>query len=107
MSQADQPPAPGWYRWDGADLVLQVHVQPRASREGLVGVTPHGLRVRLTSAPADGAANEALRTLFSAEFAVPRADVVLERGATGRHKQVRVRSPRRLPAQLNLAKPLA
>ena len=95
---------PAWYRWDGADLVLQLHVQPRASREGLADVSAHGLKVRLTAAPAEGGANAALRKLLAREFRVPQADIGLERGASGRHKQVRIRDPRRLPAQLKLTK---
>jgi uncharacterized protein len=91
---------PGWYRWDGPDLVLQLHVQPRASHEALAGVSEQGLKVRLSTPPVDGRANEALQALLSREFGVPKAHVLLERGASGRRKQVRIRSPRRFPAVL-------
>lgn len=96
-----------WYRWDGADLILTLHVQPRASRAGFAGVTPQGLKVRLTAAPVEGEANEALRSLMAREFGVPKSDVTLARGVRGRHKQLRIRAPRRLPAGLNLVKSLA
>jgi uncharacterized protein (TIGR00251 family) len=98
---------PSWYRWDKTDLVLQLHVQPRASSEGLVGVTEQGLKVRLTTPPVDGRANQALQHLLSREFAVSKADIVIERGISGRHKQVRIRSPRRLPVQIPAIKGLA
>ncbi|HKQ30796.1 MAG TPA: DUF167 family protein [Burkholderiales bacterium] len=91
----------GWFRWDGPDLVLQLHVQPRASREGLADVGPRGLKVRLTAAPADGKANEALQNLLSRAFEVPKAHIVLEKGASTRIKQVRIHAPRRLPAVLS------
>lgn len=94
-----------WYRWDGADLILQLHIQPKASREGIAGITERGLRIRLTAAPADGQANAALQTLLAREFGVPKADIALERGGSGRHKQVRIRAPRRLPPDLALSKP--
>jgi uncharacterized protein len=94
-----------WYRWDGPDLILQLHVQPRASREGIAEVTPHGLKIRLTAAPVEGEANEALCALLAREFSVPKREIVLERGSSGRHKQVRIPSPRRLPAELSLKKP--
>jgi len=87
-----------WYRWDGSDLVLELHVQPRASSEGLAGVSEQGLKVRLATPPVDGRANEALQTLLSREFGVPKAHIVLERGASARRKRVRIRAPRRLPA---------
>jgi uncharacterized protein (TIGR00251 family) len=95
----------GWYRWDGTDLVLQLHVQPRASREGFAGVTAQGLKIRLTAAPVEGEANLALQALLAHEFGVPKKDVVLERGASGRKKQARIRQPRRLPADLPLVRP--
>jgi len=93
-----------WFRWDGADLILQLHVQPRASRAGFAGITERGLRVRLTAAPVEGEANEALQTLLAREFGVPKGDVSLEHGSTARHKRVRIHSPRRLPATLALTK---
>ena len=93
-----------WYRWDGADLILQLHVKPRASREGLGEPTARGLKVRLTAPPAENQANEALQALLAREFSVPKGDISLERGATGRQKQVRIRSPRRLPTGLSFPK---
>ena len=39
---------------------LGVHVQPRAARSEIVGVHGDALKVRLTSPPVEGAANEAL-----------------------------------------------
>ena len=94
-----------WYRWDGTDLILQLHVQPRARREGFAGISERGLKVRLTAPAVEGQANEALHGLLAHEFGVPQGAIVLERGATGRHKQIRVRSPRRFPPDLPLTKP--
>ncbi len=97
-------PPLSWYRWDGADLVLQLHIQPRASREAIGEVSTHGLKVRLTAAPAEGQANEALQRLLAREFKVPKGQVVLERGESARHKQIRIRSPQRLPALISAPK---
>jgi len=104
VTQATRAHALAWYRWDGGDLILQLHIQPRASREGIAGLTERGLKIRLTAAPTDGQANEALCALLAREFDVSQRSVTLERGANGRHKQVRIHSPRRLPADLPLAK---
>ncbi len=91
---------PAWYRWDGDDLVLQLRVQPRASRDELAG--PHGerLRVRITAPPVDGRANAHLMRFLAAAFGVPPAGVRLERGETGRDKVVRVMRPQRFPEPL-------
>jgi uncharacterized protein (TIGR00251 family) len=95
---------PPWYRWDGPDLVLQLLVQPRAQRPGFAGVTERGLKIRLAAAPVDGAANAALQQFLAEAFHVPKKEVVLEQGESARRKRIRIRSPRRLPAELGIEK---
>jgi hypothetical protein len=91
---------PAWFRREGEDLVLAVRVQPRAARDELAG--PHGdrLRVRITAPPVDGKANAHLLRFLAGCFDVPLANVALERGGTGRDKQVRIRRPGRIPEGL-------
>ena len=91
---------PAWCRWDGEDLILALRVQPRASRDELAG--PHGerFRVRIAAPPVDGKANAHLLRFLADCFGVPVADARLERGETGRDKQVRIRRPRRVPPAL-------
>lgn len=91
---------PAWYRWDGDDLMLQLRVQPRASRDELAGTHGERLRVRITAPPVDGRANAHLLRFIAAVFGVPPAGVRLERGETGRDKVVRVMQPRRFPEPL-------
>lgn len=87
-----------WYRWDGPDLVLALRVQPRASQDDIAGIHDDHLRVRLTAPPVDDKANAALLRRFATDFAVPRARVVIELGASGRSKRLRIAAPARLPA---------
>ncbi len=90
-----------WYRWDGDDLVLDLRVQPKASRDRLVG--PHGedaFKVTLTAPPVDGKANAHLVRFLAKAFGVPRARVVLESGQAGRRKRVRIVAPGKLPLSL-------
>ncbi|MCE3285456.1 MAG: hypothetical protein K0R70_1712, partial [Steroidobacteraceae bacterium] len=47
-------------RRDGVDVLLEVRVQPRASRNEFAGVVGTRLRVRLNAPPVDGRANAAL-----------------------------------------------
>ena len=91
---------PAWCRRDGEDLVLALRVQPRASRDELAG--PHGerFRVRITAPPVDGKANAHLLRFLASCFDVPAAAVRLERGETGRDKQVRIHRPGRIPSVL-------
>jgi uncharacterized protein len=86
-----------WFRWDGADLVLQLAIQPRARETAFAGAAGDRLKVRLTAPPVEGRANEALVDFLSAEFGVPKRQILLEQGETGRQKRVRVVSPRKIP----------
>jgi hypothetical protein len=72
----------------GAELDLQV--VPRASRSRVVGELGGRLKVQLAAPPVDGAANAALIELLADALAVPRADLDLVRGHTGKRKTVRV-----------------
>ncbi|MFI5307195.1 MAG: DUF167 domain-containing protein [Polyangiales bacterium] len=74
---------------DGA-VCFQVRVSPRASREGLSGVHGGALKVSLTAAPVDGAANEALVALLAKTLRVPKRAVIIAHGEHGRTKSVRV-----------------
>ena len=89
---------PAWYRWEGADLVLCLRVQPRASRDELLGPEGGHLRVRVTAPPVAGKANEHLRRFLAELFGVPRARVELLAGEQSRTKRWRVRGPDRLPS---------
>lgn len=94
-------PAP-WYRWDGTDLVLQVVVQPRASRDAIAGVVGANLKIRLTAPPVEGRANEHLIAFLAELFGTPRSAVILEHGSGSRRKRLRVKRPRQFPPQLNI-----
>lgn len=87
-------------RRDGTDWVLDLRVQPRASRSEFAGIHGDRLRVRLNSPPVDGRANAALVEFIAAAFDVPRARVVLEQGLSSRDKRVRVLDAAALPAVL-------
>ena len=78
-------------RRDGGDLLLEVRVQPRASRTEFAGVMGSRVRVRLQAPPVDGRANAALVEFLAEAFDVPRARVTIEHGLSGRDKRVRVR----------------
>jgi uncharacterized protein (TIGR00251 family) len=91
-----------WYRREGADLVLEVLVQPRAAHDALAGIVDGRLKIRLTAPPVDGAANEHLVGWLAREFGIPRRQVRIEHGERGRRKRVRLISPKKYPAGLDL-----
>ncbi|HWP95125.1 MAG TPA: DUF167 family protein [Gammaproteobacteria bacterium] len=87
----------GWYTWHDGDLVLRLRVVPRAAADVIMGPYGDRLRVRLAAPPVEGRANEHLCAWLAECCGVPRRDVTLVAGFTGRDKTVRIHRPRRLP----------
>ncbi len=81
---------PPWLRVATAGVTLEVLVQPRASRTRVAGEHDGRLKIQLAAPPVDGEANAALLAFLAEELGVRKADVVIERGETGRRKTVRV-----------------
>ncbi len=67
---------------------IQVHLQPRASRNEVVGVVEQGLKIRLNAPPVDDRANRQLVDFLAKTLDVPRRDVVLLHGQKSRSKTV-------------------
>lgn len=88
------------WRWEDGDLLLTLHVQPRASRNELAGMHGDALKVRITAPPVDGKANAHLARFLAGEFGVGRGAVELVAGATARRKTFRIRAPRKLPSHI-------
>jgi len=96
-------PAP-WYRWDGCDLLLDIHVQPGARGDRIDGIHGERLKIRISAPPVDGKANTYLLRFLAREFGVTARMVTLEHGSCGRGKRVRIRQPQRLlPGMMDAA----
>ncbi|HTN53114.1 MAG TPA: DUF167 domain-containing protein [Anaeromyxobacter sp.] len=84
--------------------VLELLVQPRASRTRVVGEHDGRLKLQLAAPPVDGEANAALVEFLAAALSLRKADVAIVRGETGRRKTVRVagRTAAQVAAALDL-----
>lgn len=71
-------------------LTFQVYVVPRASRSEIVGEHNGALRVRLATAPVDGAANRELIAVLAKALHVSRNAVEINAGHTSKIKRVTV-----------------
>jgi len=91
-----------FYRWDGEDLILDCHLQPKASCDEFAGLHGERLKIRLSAPPVDGKANAKLLAFLADAFAVSKSQVSLESGQQSRQKRVRIKQPRQLPAVLEL-----
>jgi len=71
--------------------LIRVRVTPRSGREELIHDNPEEIRVRLTSPPVKGAANQSLVKLLARSLGVEKNDVEIVSGLSSRRKTVRVR----------------
>lgn len=88
-----------------SDGLLRVRVQPRASRNEVVGWQDDALRVRVTAPPADGLANRAVTDLLARALRLPASQIALVRGAASRDKLFRVARLSAADVRLRLAAP--
>ncbi|WP_236201285.1 DUF167 domain-containing protein [Pseudomonas pseudonitroreducens] len=92
-----------FYHWDGEDLILDCHLQPKASRDEFAGLHGERLKIRLTAPPVEGKANAHLLAFLGKVFGVAKSAVKLESGELNRQKRVRIPRPTKLPAELGIA----
>ncbi len=67
-------------------VLIDLHVQPRASRNCIAGLYGDRLKVSVKAPPVDSKANEACRTLLAKALKIPKARIILKAGQTSRHK---------------------
>lgn len=67
-------------------LLLTIHAKPRAKKSQIRGIRDGGLEVAVAAPPVDGAANAEIQRVLGEWLAVPKRDIELVRGASGREK---------------------
>ncbi len=85
------------WRWLGADLQLQLYIQPKSSRDQVVGLHCDAIKIAITAPPVDGKANAHVLKLLAQWFGVAKSQVELQRGEQSRHKQLLIRAPEQIP----------
>ncbi|MFC6670312.1 DUF167 family protein [Marinobacterium aestuariivivens] len=91
-----------FYRWQGDDLILSCHLQPRASRDEFCGRHGDSLKIRIQAPPIEGRANDRLIRFLARQFGVAKSAVEILGGELGRQKRVRIAAPERLPEELGI-----
>lgn len=74
-------------------VFLNVHIQPRASKDEVVGEHGGRIKIRTCAPPVDGKANDHLIGFLATLFGVPRRQVQLISGETGRQKRFEIVDP--------------
>ena len=81
-------------------MLLDVHVQPGAKHDEVIGAYGNRLKLRIAARPANNAANQRLAAFLAKEFGVPGARVRLVLGPGRRQKRVAIEQPTRMPGWL-------
>jgi uncharacterized protein (TIGR00251 family) len=71
-------------------LSVDVIIQPRSSRDEIVGMHGNALKIKLTAPPVDGKANAALIAFLAKKLGVSKSSVEIVRGHTSRIKTIRI-----------------
>ena len=71
-------------------LAFRVHVQPRSSRNQVVGVHGDALKVKLTAPPVEGAATAACIAFLADALDLPKSSLSIVAGHTGRRKTIAI-----------------
>jgi len=68
------------------EMFLKIYLQPRASKNEIVGPYRDGIKVKVTAAPVEGKANEALIRLLARELGISPSSIEILKGFQSRAK---------------------
>ncbi len=72
------------------ERILEVKVQPRASRNEILGYRDQILHIRVTAPPVEGEANHLVRSMLAEALGIALSKVEIIKGEKGRRKKIRV-----------------
>ena len=75
---------------DRTGITVSLRVQPKASRNSIVGEHDGSLKVSVTAPPERGKANQAVVKLLAKMLKVPASSITVTGGATSRQKKVHI-----------------
>ncbi len=87
-----------YYRWQGDNLLLELYIRPRASKDAIVGQYGDRLKITITAPPVDDKANKHLIKFLAKYFGVPQNQVKIIKGETGKNKSIIVFAPKKFPS---------
>lgn len=94
-----------FYHWETSNedkfLHLFLRVQPKASKDEFSEILDDRIKLRITAPPVDGKANKYLIKFLSKIFKVPKTNIIIKTGETGRNKHLIIQNPQQLPEQID------
>ena len=70
--------------------LLSCYIQPKSSRNSVVGIHDNMLKIAITAPPVDGEANKMLIKFLASQLKVSKSSCSLVQGDTSRRKVVRI-----------------
>jgi len=80
----------GWLTEKGGCIFINIHLQPRASKNEIAGIHGESIKLRLTSPPVDGAANSHVIEFLARKLGVQKSKITIVSGEKSRHKTLKV-----------------
>jgi hypothetical protein len=88
-------------RWEGETLVLNILGTPSAKRNAIGKPKGTQLKVSVTASPEEGKATDHMVRFLAKEFGVSPKDIEVVFGRFNVNKQLRIHSPKNLPAVIS------
>lgn len=83
--------------WEGETLVLNILGTPSAKKDAIGKPKGKQLKVSVTAAPVAGKATDHMVKFLAKEFEVATSDITVVFGRFNINKQLRIKSPQKLP----------
>ena len=74
------------------EILLKVYLQPKSSKNEIVGPYRDGIKVKVTAPPLEGKANQGLVRFLAKEFKISLSQIEILRGHHSREKTLRISS---------------
>lgn len=72
------------------DTLLKIYLQPKSSKNEMVGPYRDGFKIKVTAPPIEGKANEALIQFLAREFGISSSCIEIIKGHRSREKTIKI-----------------
>lgn len=94
---AKEPQSTSFCSWDGDTLVLNVLGTPSAKKTAIGKPKGNQLKISVSATPENGKATDFMVKFLAGEFGVSTKDITVVFGQFNVNKQLRIKSPQKLP----------
>ena len=82
-----------WIVESAGDLILNLRIIPRAAKDSIQGRMGDALKIRIQAPPVDGKANAYLVKFLAKKWGIPKRNIEILSGETGRNKRIKLIQP--------------